>query len=78
VIAEAHFRNGGGRREALAEPGSVASFAASYTPAQQYWGKVTSRRPAPESRAALELLAFRLGCKPDTLARAIKMRAFDG
>jgi len=78
VIAEAHFRNGGGRREALAEPGSVTSFAASYTPAQQYWGKVTSRRPAPESRAALELLAFRLGCKPDTLARAIEMGAFDG
>ena len=78
MIAEAHFRNGGGRREALAEPGSVTSFAASYTPAQQYWGKVTSRRPSPESRAALELLAFRLGCKPDTLARAIKMGAFDG
>ena len=78
MIAEAHFRNGGGRREALAEPGSVTSFAASYTPAQQYWGKVTSRRPAPESRAALELLAFRLGCKPDTLARAIEMGAFDG
>jgi len=78
VIAEAHFRNGGGRREALAEPGSVTSFAASYTAAQQYWGKVTSKRPAPESRAALELLAFRLGCKPDTLARAIQMGAFDG
>jgi len=78
VIAEAHFRNGGGRREALAEPGSVTSFAASYTPAQQYWGKVTSKRPAPESRAALEMLAFRLGCKPDTLARAIQMGAFDG
>ena len=78
MIAEAHFRNGGGRREALAEPGSVTSFAASYTPAQQYWGKVTSKRPAPESRAALEMLAFRLGCKPDTLARAIQMGAFDG
>lgn len=78
MIAEAHFRNGGGRREALAAPGSVTSFASGYTPAQQYWGQVTSKRPAPESRAALELLAFRLGCKPATLARAIKMGVFDG
>jgi len=56
----------------------VTSFASGYTPAQQYWGKVTSKRPAPESRAALELLAFRLGCRPATLARAIKMGVFDG
>lgn len=78
MIADAHWRTRGGSREPLAPAGVSTSFAASYTPAQQYWGTVTSKRPAPDSRAALELLAFRLGCKPDTLAQAIKMGAFDG
>jgi hypothetical protein len=39
---------------------------------------VTSRPPAPSTREALELAAFRLGVKPATLAKAIAMGVFDG
>lgn len=78
MIADAHWRRGAGEREALASPGDVTSLAKSYTPAQQFWGKVTSRQPDPNTVAALELAAFRLGTKPATLAKAIAMGVFDG
>jgi hypothetical protein len=78
VIADAHFRNSGGRREAIAAPGESASLVTAFTPAQQFWGKKTSREPDPRSRAALELVAFRMGVKPATLAKAIAMGVFHG
>jgi len=49
------------------------SIAAHYTPAQQYWGKVTSRRPERLSRADIELVAFRLGCSVAAAKRAIEL-----
>jgi hypothetical protein len=49
------------------------SLAQHYTPQQQYWGKVTSKRPAKHSRADLELIAFRLGCTVEAARRAIEM-----
>lgn len=78
MIADAHFRNSGGRREAIAAPGDSTSIAKLFTPSQATWGKVTSRPPAPNTREALELAAFRLGVKPATLAKAITMGVFDG
>jgi hypothetical protein len=78
VIADAHFRTSGGRREPIAAPGDCVSIAKLFTPSQATWGKVTSRQPDPRSRAALELAAFRLGVKPATLAKAIVMGVFDG
>jgi hypothetical protein len=78
VIADAHFRYSGGRREAIAAPGDSTSFAKLFSPSQATWGKLTSRKPDPQSRAALELAAFRLGVKPATLAKAIVMGVFDG
>ena len=78
MIADAHFRNSGGRREAISAPGESTSIAKFLTPSQATWGKVTSRSPAPQSRAAIELLAFRLGVKPATLAKAIAMGVFNG
>jgi hypothetical protein len=79
VIADAHFRRGsGGQREAIAAPGDSTSFAKILTKSQETWGKVTSREPDPSTRAALELAAFRLRCKPATLAKAISMGLFDG
>lgn len=78
MIADAHFRRSAGQREPIAAPSDCHSLAKTFTPAQQFWGKVTSREPAPQSRAALELAAFRLGCKPATLAKAIAMGVFDG
>ena len=78
MIADAHFRYSGGRREAIAAPGDSTSFAKLFSPSQATWGKLTSRKPDPQSRAALELDAFRLGVKPATLAKAIMMGVFDG
>lgn len=78
MIADAHFRSTGGRREPIAGPSDCASLAKGYTPTQEFWGKITSREPDPQSRAALELAAFRMGCKPATLAKAIAMGVFDG
>jgi hypothetical protein len=78
VIADAHFRSSGGRREAIAAPSDSTSLAKTFTPSQEFWGKKTSREPAPQSRAAIELAAFRLGVKPATLAKAIAMGVFDG
>lgn len=78
MIADAHFRYSGGRREAIAAPGDSTSFAKLFSPSQATWGKLTSRKPDPQSRAALELAAFRLGVKPATLAKAIVMGVFDG
>lgn len=76
MIADAHFRSSGGRREPIGAPSDCQSLAKSFSPAQEFWGKVTSREPDPRSRAALELAAFRLGCKPATLAKAIAMGVF--
>ena len=78
MIADAHFRNSGGRREAISAPGESTSIAKFLTPSQATWGKVTSRPPAADTREALELAAFRLGVKPATLAKAIDMGVFDG
>jgi hypothetical protein len=78
VIADAHFRSSGGRREAIAAPSDSTSLAKTFTPSQEFWGKKTSREPDPQSRAALALAAFRLGVKPATLAKAIAMGVFDG
>lgn len=72
MIAHAHFRRGGADgREPIAAPGEVTSLASTFTPAQQFWGKVTSKRPEPFSKADLELTAFWLGVKPAALLRAI-------
>lgn len=74
MIAAAHFRRGGADgREPIAAPGDITSIAAHYTPQQQYWGKVTSKRPQRLSRADLELVAFRLGCNLATARRAIEL-----
>jgi hypothetical protein len=78
MIADAHFRSIGGRREPIAGPSDSTSLAKAFTPAQEFWGKKTSREPDPSSRAAVELAAFRLGVKPATLAKAIAMGVFDG
>lgn len=78
MIADAHFRSSGGRREPIAAPSESTSIAKTFTPSQEYWGKKTSREPDPKSRAAMELAAFRLGVKPDTLAKAIAMGVFHG
>ena len=78
MIADTHFRSSGGRREAIAAPSDSTSLAKTFTPSQEFWGKKTSREPAPQSRAAIELAAFRLGVKPATLAKAIAMGVFDG
>jgi hypothetical protein len=78
MIAAAHFRRGPGDREPIAAPGESTSIAATYTPSQQAWGKVTSRQPDPASRAALELAAFRMGIKPASLAAAIRVGLVNG
>lgn len=79
MIAPAHFRRGGSDgREALAAPGDLTSLAAKFTVSQAYWGKVTSKRPEPYSKGDIELAAFRLGVKPDTLRRALAMGVADG
>lgn len=74
MIAAAHWRRGGpDGREALPTHGEVSSIAASYTPSQDYWGKVTSERPGKLTRSHVELVAFRLGCSIDSARRAILM-----
>lgn len=79
MIAYAHFRRGGAEgREPIAAPGDVVSIAKTYTPSQQYWGKLTSKRPARLSLADLELTAFRLGCTVQAAKRAIEMGLLDG
>lgn len=79
MIASAHFRRGGADgREPIAAPGEVVSIAKTYTPSQQFWGKLTSKRPAPLSLADLELTAFRLGCTVQAAKRAIEMGLLDG
>lgn len=78
MIADAHFRSSGGRREPIAAPSESTSIAKTFTPSQQFWGTKTSREPDPKSRAAVELAAFRLGVKPATLAKAIAMGVFNG
>lgn len=79
MIASAHFRRGGrDGREPIAAPGEVVSIAQSYTPTQQYWGKVTSKRPPKLSRSDLELTAFRLGCTVEAARLAIEMGLLDG
>ena len=73
MIAYAHFRRGGVEgREPIAAPGDVVSIAKDYTPTQQYWGKVTSKRPAATNTADLELVAYQLGCSVEAARRAIK------
>lgn len=74
MIAAAHWRRGGAEgREAIAAPGEIVSLASHYTPSQQFWGKVTSKRPQRLSRADLELVAFRLGCTVEAARRAIEL-----
>jgi hypothetical protein len=73
----AHWRHRSGDREAIATPGD-ASPLASYTPSQEYWGKVTSKRPPRLSPADIALAAFRLGVKPAVARRAIELGLFDG
>ena len=74
MIAAAHWRRGGADgREAIAAPGEIVSLAQGYTPSQQFWGKVTSKRPQRLSRADLELVAFRLGCTIPAARRAIEL-----
>ncbi len=74
MIAAAHWRRGGpDGREPIAAAGEVVSLAQHYTPQQQYWGKVTSKRPAPMTASHVQLVAFRLGCSLDSARRAILM-----
>jgi hypothetical protein len=74
VIAAAHWRRGGpDGREPIAAAGEVVSLAKNYTKSQEYWGKVTSSRPAPLTASHVQLVAFRLGCSFDTARRAILM-----
>jgi hypothetical protein len=75
VIADAHFRRNGQGRESIAAPGESASLAAKFTPTQHHWGKVTSKRPAEGSEADLQLLAFRLGVRVDSLKRFVRREA---
>lgn len=72
----AHFRHQSGHREAIAAPGDATSIAVAFTPTQQTWGRVTSRRPAPLSRADIALLAFKTGVKPAIIRRAIELGVF--
>ena len=73
MIAYAHFRRGGAEgREPIAAPDDIASIAKNYTPQQQFWGKVTSKRPQPTNTADIELVAYQLGCTVEAARRAIK------
>lgn len=74
----AHYRHRQGQREAIAAPGEVASLSAVYTPTQETWGKLTSKRPPRLSPADIALAAFRLGVKPEAARKAIEMGLFDG
>lgn len=70
-VRSTHFRRGGvDGRQALSMVSDI-SISSSFTPAQAYWGKVTSR---PErSQRELELLAWRLGVSVQTARRAIEL-----
>lgn len=72
----AHYRHRAGQREAIAAPGDAVSLSAVYTPTHETWGKLTSRRPDPLSRADIALLAFRTGVKPAIIRRAIELGLF--
>ena len=64
-VRSTHFRRGGVEgRQALSMVSDI-SISSAFTPAQAFWGKVTSR---PErSQRELELLAWRLGASvPNT------------
>lgn len=79
MIASAHFRCGGSAgREPIAAPGEMTSLAAKYTAQQAYWGKITSQRPEPMSKADIALAAFRLGVKPAALMAAIRSGVIGG
>lgn len=74
MIAIAHWRRGGPYgREPLVAPHGNGGIASQYTASQQFWGKVTSKRPPAASRADLELIAFRLGCSVDAARRAMEL-----
>ena len=74
MIAAAHWRRGGpDGRDPIAAAGEVVSLANNYTKTQEYWGKVTSKRPAPLTASHVQLVAFRLGCSLDSARRAILM-----
>ena len=70
-VRSTHFRRGGVEgRQALSMVGDT-SISSAFTPAQAFWGKVTSR---PErSQRELELLAWRLGVSVQTARRAIEL-----
>lgn len=74
MIAVAHWRRGGqDGREPIAAPGDITSIAANYTPSQQYWGKITSKRREPMQRRDLEVIAWRLGCTVSAAKRAVDL-----
>lgn len=74
MIAAAHWRRGGpDGREPIAAAGEIVSLSKGFTKTQDYWGKVTSKRPPRASRADLELIAFRFGCTVETARRAIEL-----
>lgn len=79
MIASAHFRRGGADgREPIAAAGEITSFATTYMPPKQHWGKITSKSPTRLSKADLELVAFRLGCSVATARQAIEMGLLNG
>ena len=74
MISAAAWRRGSADcREAIATAGEVVSIAKNYTASQQFWGKVTSKKPQRLSRADLQLTAFRLGCSVESARRAIEL-----
>jgi len=74
----AHYRHRSGQREAIPSPSDALSLAAVYTPTQQTWGKLTSKKPARLSPEDIALAAFRLGVTPSVARQAIEMGLFDG
>lgn len=72
MIAAAHWRRGGpDGREPIAAAGDVVSMVTGYTPTQQHWGKLTSKRPPKVAHADLELIAYQLGCSVAAAKRAL-------
>jgi hypothetical protein len=53
----AHYRHRSGQREAIPSPSDAVSLAAVYTPTQQTWGKLTSKKPARLSPEDIALAA---------------------
>lgn len=74
----AHWRNGNEGREPIAAVGETPSIAKTFTPSQQYWGKITSKRKPRYTREELESIAYSVGCSVDSLKRAIDQGLFDG